>query len=375
VSTDSGHKGETFDRSYDVDQQASLDFAQVAVPRVAEVAKQIVAHYYGGPAEHSYFAGCSTGGREAMLMTQRFPTYFDGVISGDPAIRTGFSRLGNAWRTAAFAQNAPKDAAGAPLLHKLFSEADHKTLANGILAACDANDGLKDGMIFNPEACSFDPATLACTSAKTEACLTQPQVNALKQAFPGPKTSKGDVVYRMSLYDADIAALLPSTKPPEGNARRPSASVDVDAAVFALARDPLEAVTDTTWTNLSTFSGRGGKLLFYHGMSDPTFAAMDTLDYYKEMTAANGGADKVQQWSKFYFVPGMLHCRGGEAALDQFDLLDALVGWVEKGTAPEAVVATGAALPGRSRPLCPYPKHAQYSGSGNPEDAKSFVCK
>jgi feruloyl esterase len=375
VSTDSGHKGDTFDRSYDVDQQASLDFAQVAVAQVAQVAKQIVAQHYGEPAQHSYFTGCSTGGREAMLMTQRYPSYFDGVISGDPAMHTGISRLGNEWKTAAFAQAAPKDAAGVPQLYKLFSDADRKTLSTGILNACDAGDGVKDGMIFNPEACNFDPATLVCSSAKTEACLTQPQVTALKQAFPGPKNSKGELIYRMSLYDADVAALLPASKPPEGNARRPATNVDVDASLFALLRDPLEAVTDTNWTNLSSFSGHGGKLIFYHGMSDPTFAATDTLDYYKRMTDANGGPDKVQQWSKFYFVPGMLHCRGGEAALDQFDLLDALVSWVEKGTAPEGVVATGAALPGRSRPLCPYPKHAQYNGQGNTEDAKSFTCR
>jgi feruloyl esterase len=377
VSTDSGHKGETFDRSYDVDQQASLDFAQVAVARVTEIAKQIVARYYGQAADHSYFAGCSTGGREAMLMTQRYPSYFDGVISGDPAMRTGFSRLGNSWRNVAFAQNAPKDAAGLPQLHKLFSEADQKTLTKGILNACDADDGLKDGMIFNPEACRFDAKTLLCTSANTDACLTQPQVTALERAFPGPKSSKGELIYRSSLYDADVAALLPSTKPPEPSAQRPApaTSIDVDARLFELLHDPLEALTDTTWTNLSSFSGHGGKLLFYHGMSDPTFAATDTLDYYKRMADTNGGADKVQQWSKFYLVPGMLHCRGGEAALDQFDLLDALVNWVEHGTAPDAVVATGAALPGRSRPLCPYPKHAQYTGKGNPEDAKSFVCQ
>ena len=122
VSTDTGHKGSVFDRTYDVDQQASLDFAQVAVDRVAELAKQIIAHYYGQPAQHSYFAGCSTGGREAMLMTQRYPTEFDGVISGDPAIRTGFSRIGNQWSAVAFNQIAPKDDAGRPQPNKVFSE-------------------------------------------------------------------------------------------------------------------------------------------------------------------------------------------------------------------------------------------------------------
>lgn len=145
--------------------------------------------------------------------------------------------------------------------------------------------------------------------------------------------------------------------------------------MFNILASPLESLIDSTWTNLSSFSAHGGKLLFYHGMSDPAFSAMDTLDYYQKMSKANGGMDKVQSWSRLYLVPGMAHCRGGEYALDQFDLLRAVMDWVEKGKAPDSVVATGKAFPGRSRPLCSYPKYAQYTGNGDPEDAKNFVCK
>jgi hypothetical protein len=152
-------------------------------------------------------------------------------------------------------------------------------------------------------------------------------------------------------------------------------SIDVDQRLFALLGNPLEALTDTTWTNLGTFSGHGGKLLFYHGMSDQAFSAMDTLDYYQRMAKANGGMDKVQNWSRMYLVPGMYHCRGGEFALDNFDLLTAVVDWVEKGTPPDSVIATGKAFPGRSRPLCAYPKYAYYKGQGDPEDAKNFECR
>src|SRR5579863_4577820 len=166
VSTDTGHKGATFDRTYDADQQASIDFAQVAVGRVAELGKQIVAHYYGQPAHYSYFAGCSTGGRETMLMTQRYPSEFDGVVSGDPAMRTGFSGIGNTWSRVAFNQVAPKDDSGKPQPNKVFSESDIKLVVNGILNACDANDGLKDGMVFNTRACKFDPEVLTCKGAK-----------------------------------------------------------------------------------------------------------------------------------------------------------------------------------------------------------------
>ena len=162
VSTDTGHKGATFDRTYDADQQASLDFAQVAVGRVTEIAKQIVASYYGQSAKYSYFAGCSTGGREGMLMTQRYPGYFDAVVSGDPAMRTGFSQIGNNWAAVAFNQIAPKDDSGKPEPNKVFSDSDKKLIVKGILDACDAKDGLKDGMVFNTRACKFDPETLVC---------------------------------------------------------------------------------------------------------------------------------------------------------------------------------------------------------------------
>ena len=304
-----------------------IDFAQVAVGRVAELAKQIIAHYYGEPAQHSYFAGCSTGGREAMLMTQRYPAEFDGVISGDPAMRTGFSQIGNNWSAVAFNEIAPKDDSGRPQPNKVFSESDIKLIVKGVLDACDANDGLKDGMVFNTRACKFDPDVLACKAGKNDSCLTPQQTAAIKKAFAGPHNSRGELVYPMNAYDAGIANLLPS---PEASPNRraagapaPPVSIDVDQRLFALLGNPLEALTDTTWTNLSTFSAHGGKLLFYHGMSDQAFSAMDTLDYYQRMAKANGGMDKVQTWSRMFLVPGMYHCRGGEFALDNFDLLTA----------------------------------------------------
>jgi hypothetical protein len=192
VSTDTGHKGATFDTSYNIDQQASLDFAEVAVRRVTEIAKQIVAQYYGQTAKYSYFVGCSTGGREAMLMTQRYPSYFDGVVAGDPAMRTGFSQIGNNWAAVAFNEIAPRDDSGRAQPYKVFSDSDKKLIVNGILNACDANDGLKDGMVFNTKACKFDPEVLVCKGAKNDSCLTSQQAGALKKAFAGPRNSKGD---------------------------------------------------------------------------------------------------------------------------------------------------------------------------------------
>jgi feruloyl esterase len=147
-------------------------------------------------------------------------------------------------------------------------------------------------------------------------------------------------------------------------------TMDVDKEALAA----IQPLVDSMSTNLTTFSAHGGKLIFYHGDSDPWFSPLDTFGYYKDMAAANGGIEAASQWSQFYFVPGMSHCGGGQA-LDQFDLLAAIVNWVEKGTAPMSVIATGKAFPGRSRPLCAYPRHAQYEGDGNPEDANSFECR
>ena len=188
VTTDSGHKGGVFDGSFFRDQQASLDFYYVAIGRVARLAKQMIASYYGRAAEHSYFDGCSTGGREAMIMSQRYPEYFDGIVSGDPAIRTGHSNLALGFMTAVFDQAAPKDDSGKPDPKKTFSASDRKLIVNSLLQACDAKDGLKDGMIFNQRACDFDPAALVCSGSKTETCLSKAQVDALKKAFAGPKS-------------------------------------------------------------------------------------------------------------------------------------------------------------------------------------------
>ena len=367
VSTDTGHQGN--DRTFFQDQQAGLDFAYVAVGRVAVIAKQIVTHYYGQPAKYSYFVGCSTGGREAMTMTQRYPDYFDGVIAGDPAMRTGYAEIGRTWTTVAFNQIAPKDDAGKLAASPVFSDGDKKLVAGALLNACDAKDGLKDGMIFNTQGCKFDPGVLTCRGSKAEACLSAQQVGALKKAFSGPRNLHGDLVYPPSAYDADMS--LP------GVLRGPTLAteIDVDGRMAAVLADAMNALTDTTSTYLSSFSGHGGKLVFYHGMSDTGFSPLDTIDYYQKMSQANGGMDRVRDWSRLYLVPGMGHCRGGAATLDDFDLLTGVVDWVEKGTAPDSVTATGKAFPGRSRPLCAYPQHAEYTGQGDPEDAKNFACR
>ncbi len=377
VSTDTGHKSNgSFDFSFEKDQQADLDFAYQANAEVAALAKQIVARYYGKAAAYSYFTGCSTGGREGMVLSQRFPTEFDGIIVGDPAMRTGRSNLAiGQWIPAAFNQIAPKDPSGKPIITQAITDDDRKLVMDALMKQCDAIDGVADGLISDPLACHFDPESLACKPGQTTSCLAPEKAAAIKKAFDGPKTSRGIQVYPGFLYDSGIAAtngIRGILVPGPGIFGPPPTATEVDVDSEALK--DVQPLVDSTATNLSTFAAHGGKLIFFHGDSDPWFSPLDTFDYFKDMTAANGGDDAVSKWSQFYFVPGMSHCAGGPS-LDQFDLLGALSNWVEKGVAPRSVTATGKAFPGRSRPLCPYPTHAQYKGQGNTENANSFECR
>ena len=382
VSTDTGHQGKGgFDASFMQDQQASLDFAYAAIGRVADLAKRIIAQHYGKPPDRSYFAGCSTGGREAMMMTQRYPLYFDGVVSGAPAMRTNFSGIGDRWVAVTLNEIAPKNAQGQPATRDALSESDKKTVIDGFLNACDAGDGLTDGIVFNTQSCKFDPKALVCKGAKADGCLSMAQATTLEKAFGGPKDSRGRQVYPGFLFDTGIAATqgIPGLLHGGSNPVGPGfteVGMDVDRAVDAALADPGESLTATSrWTNLNTFSGHGGKLLFYHGVSDPWFSALDTVDYYERLTKANGGPEQVRNWSRLFLAPGVGHCGGGPAGLDTFDALTAIVEWVEKGTAPASLTATGRAFPGRSRPLCAYPLHAHYKGSENPEEASNFECR
>ncbi|HWR14937.1 MAG TPA: tannase/feruloyl esterase family alpha/beta hydrolase [Terriglobales bacterium] len=378
VSNDTGHKSHTgpFDFGFMRDQQASIDFAYAANAQVAALAKQLIARHYGKPAAYSYFAGCSTGGREGMILSQRFPTVFNGIISGDPAMRTGLSNLAiGRWIPIAFNQIAPKDAAGKPVIDRSITDNDRKLIADALLKLCDAKDGIADGLISDPLACDFDPGMLACKGAKDDSCIAPATVAAIKKALAGPKTSGGTQVYPAFPYDTGItggAPLRGLLSPGPGIFGPATTDMSMDVASEALSA--IQPLVDSMATNLTTFSGNGGKLIFYHGVSDPWFSALDTFGYFKEVASTNGGSEAVSKWSQFYFVPGMSHCGGGQS-LDQFDLLGAMVSWVEKGITPNSVISTGKAFPGRSRPLCPYPKHAQYKGNGDPNDADNFECR
>ena len=383
ATSDTGHQsagGGGFDGSFMQDQQATLDFEYVAIGRLAVLAKQVIETYYGRPPSRSYYVGCSTGGREAMIMSQRYPLYFDGIVAGAPAMRTGHSNLATRTVTVALNSVAPKDANGRP--GPALSDREKKDFVAKLLEACDARDGAQDGMIFDATGCAFRPRDLQCSGAKAEGCLSPDQVAAIEKGFAGPKDSRGRQVYAGWFYDTGISAqgggipglLNPGPSPVGGPTV--ATTQDVDAETATVENNPVARIGDSySWVNLNGFSSRGGKLIFYHGLSDPWFSAKDTIEYYQRMTAANGGASKVTDWSRLFLSPGMGHCGGGSAALDTFDMLSAAVNWVEKGQAPESVMATGRAFPGRSRPLCAYPAHAQYNGTGNQEDGANYSCR
>lgn len=357
ASTDSGHQSTGFDGSFFRDQQASLNFLYQAVAEVTVVAKAILASHYGKPQTRAYFVGCSTGGREAMMMSQRFPRYYDGIVAVAPAARTSFSNLGLRHAATQLKQAPP------------LGEAERKLVVDGVLAACDSLDGGKDGLIFAPQKCQFDPGTLP---------LPAETVKAIRAVMQGPRTSTGRQVYPGYFWDTGITStqglpgILAGPFIPEGGPA--SATMDVDAAAADAMDARAMAGDSSAWTNLSTFRGHGGKLIFAHGVSDPWFSAQESVRYYQELGRDNPETP-LTEWSRLFLVPGMGHCAGGARTLDQFDLLTAVVDWVESARAPDRVVATGKSMPGESRPLCPFPQHAQYNGSGDARDAANYTCK
>lgn len=377
ISSDSGHKGATFDVSFMADQQAAIDFAFASVPRVSQIGKELTASYYGKAPHHSYADGCSTGGREAMSAAERYPDLFDGVIAGAPAMRTAHTRIG-AWNTmVAFNRIAPRDAAGKPLTAEAFPASDQRLLYNAVAAQCDALDGLKDGMIFNFGACHFDPAVMQCKKGKQANCLSEGQVEAVRIAFAGPRDASGKAIYPgfpydlglMGEYVANPIGVIPGAGfNPYGTPPVPL-EFDFTAELDRMSTNALQILTDTrNWTDLGSFYRRGGKILFFNGASDPWYSMTDTLGYFRDNRAANPEFDS----SRFYSIPNMGHCEGGGA--ESFDLLGPLVDWVEKGRGPQSILAASKQQPGLSRPLCPWPQYARYKGTGDINRAESFEC-
>ena len=367
VSTDGGHEGKNpGDATFGADPQARADYQYASTNIVTPVAKKIIAHYYGKGPQHSYMAGCSNGGREAMIAALRYPSLFDGIIAGDPAFDLTRAAVAEAWFSIKFAAIAPKGANGIPVLPQAFSDSDLEMLAGAVLQACDELDGLKDGMIDNPDKCHFSPAVLQCKSAKNDACLSREQVSALQTTFAGPTDSNGTALYSDWPYDAGLAspgwrvwtlgneqmpainvliypqfvnhvALLPGEAPIQNPF---SFDFDKDPARINMSANLINADS----TDLTSFRAHGGKLILYTGMSDPVFSANDLIRYYGRLSEGNAGMASTQQFARLFRVPGMNHCAGGPA-LDDFDDLTAIEDSGGKGSGARSPACHGQRVP------------------------------
>jgi feruloyl esterase len=305
---------------------------------------------------------------------------------------------------------APKTADGKADLTRAFTDADLDLVSRAVIKQCAGHDGTDDQLITDPEACQFDPASLQCSGDKADDCLSAPQVTALHKIFGGAKGKDGTALYSPWLYDSGIGS--PGWRVWKmGNAKTPALNLILGglstkyvfmtppSADFDILTTPVDdiyaavAATDAAYktsaldfmvadkTALEPFLKHKGKLILYHGVSDPVFSALDTIRYYKKLQEKYQGG--TTDFARLFLVPGMNHCGGGQYALDSFDTLDPIVAWVERGKAPDRLVATastdahsGSRLrPGLSRPLCPYPQTPHYRGTGNGDEAAAFDCR
>ncbi|WP_295549049.1 tannase/feruloyl esterase family alpha/beta hydrolase [uncultured Pseudacidovorax sp.] len=421
VFTDTGHLNEPGPNGpyqFGLDPQARADNGYNSMAQTARVAKTLIRAHYGQAPRRSYFVGCSNGGRQAMMMTQRYPEMFDGVIASAPAYRVPLASVQAVYDTQLYAraaaEQAPPGPDGRPVLAKAFSPGDMKLLTREVLRQCDALDGLADGMVNNWPACQFKPEVLRCTGAKTDACLGPAQVEALQRSFAGARDAQGKPVYSDWVFDAGLHSadwtrwkFGDATSGP-ANARNLTLmtgglamffttppTVTSDFWAYAMGFDPQRDTAKVYATDgafresamrmvaadspdMDAYARHGGKILFFHGVSDPVFSVTDTVRYLGQLRQRYGAA--TDGMARLFTVPNMAHCSGGPAT-DQYDGLTALVNWVEKGQPPERIVARArpenpdVTWPGRTRPLCAYPKQARYNGSGSIEDAANFSCR
>ena len=423
VSSDAGHDGSVHPEAglaggakFGFDPQARSDYGYGAVMKLNPVATTMVEAYYGDAIAYSYGVGGSNGGRHAMVQATRSPDAFDGILAGYPGFNLPRAAIQHAWDVQSF--NAINGD-----VRKAFTPEDMKLVSTAILSACDGLDGLEDGIIGDSPACqsAFDISTLACEGNDTETCLTAAQVEALRRIHAGPTNSKGEALYSSWAWDRGLETgdwrfwKLESPIPPWDNLpliatmgasslatifSNPPVEVggdpasleqflldfdfDTDATVTATdatyTESPVEFMTPTDIDNpeLAAFKAAGGKMIVFHGISDPVFSVMDTINWYEKLDANNGGT--AEDFVTLYTVPGMGHGPGG-AATDKFNAFDALVDWVENGNQPGPLVATTTPdneyvpeLAGVTRKLCPYPAIARYTG-GDAASQESFTCE
>ncbi|WP_240462079.1 tannase/feruloyl esterase family alpha/beta hydrolase [Burkholderia sp. Nafp2/4-1b] len=390
AATDMGHEGGN-DGSWVLDPKAKIDFAYRAEHATAQVAKAIIGKFYARPARYAYFDGCSDGGREALMEAQRFPDDFDGIAAGAPAndliVQNTFH---HAWPNAV--NTDPKTGNAILLAGKL------QMLHAAVLKACDALDGVADGVIDNPRACRFDPATIVCAQGQSAAtCLTPQEADVVRRIHDGATTADGTrlepLVAREWGSELNWTLFVPATATAQSgtigfvlpflryldyyNASYPSAAIgDLKFTLDGFAKTvPVSNYLAATDPDLSRFAGRDGKLLLWHGLEDQHISPRSSIAYYEAMKHYMGDA-RVDRFARFYLFPGVSHCGGGQGP-NVFDILSPLMAWTETGATPDRIVASIVDANGnttRTRPVFPYPATARYTGTGSTDDAANFVA-
>jgi feruloyl esterase len=375
ASTDTGHMGNSVDFAVGHPERL-VDFAHRAVHEMTLVAKAVVVDHYARPAAYSYFAGCSTGGRQALAEVQRYPEDYDGIIAGAPAHHATHLQGMQVW-TAVTTHRATGSA---------LDRGDLAFVNRAALVACDALDGVEDGVIEDPRQCSFDPETLVCRGGSGGQCLTPLQAETVSMIYSGPTDSKGGPLFYGLQRGSELGWSTLSGDAPLSLANDLYAQLvfedeDWDYRTFEAGRDIPYAVErigplmNSVDADLTRFASLGGKLLLYHGWNDPGIPAGSTVSYYESVVDVTG-RELAAQSVRLFMVPGMNHCGGG-VGTDRFDAMAALDLWVRTGQAPALIEAArmedGRVV--RTRPLCPYPEVATYVGEGSTDDSQNFYCR
>jgi feruloyl esterase len=377
ASTDTGHQGGG--GPWMQNREKLVDYGHRAVHEMTAKSKAIVNEFYGAAPRFSYFNGCSAGGRQGLVAAQRYPDDFDGIVAGAPAL--------NATGRAAFAvwiaQQVHKDEAS------FVPAAKFPAIHEAVLQACDALDGAVDRLVSDPKSCKFDPQVMACKAGEdSPSCLTPAQVasvGVMYQPLLNPRTK--EQIFPGLAYGSELGWNTFAGQQPFGIATQmfqfmvfndpqwdyKTLNFDSHMALVAKAEAGL---INAQSTDLKRFFASGGRLIQYHGWSDPQIPAASSTEYYDRVLRAMGGVRGVAGNYRLFMVPGMAHCGGGTGT-SSFDMLAALEQWVENGKAPDSIPAARLVngKPDRTRPLCPYPQMATYRGTGSVDDAANFVCK
>jgi feruloyl esterase len=387
-ATDTGHEGGSgsfaLDTSGRLNWQAIRNFAHVGIHEMTVTGKALTEAMYGVPPRYSYFNGCSTGGRQGLMEAQRYPQDYDGIASAAPAINWTKLLMQSLW--------------GSMLMNNLSNPVPSCKLAAATaaaIAACDGIDAVQDGVIEDPQRCTFDPGALVGTSAGDCGTFTRTDADIIRKLWEGPTRADGDFLWYGQPRGADLNAMAASRgTPPEPQAF----PFSVTWLQYFLTQNPqfdwttiTPALYEQLWDrsveqygivigtdnpDLSAFRDRGGKAIIWHGWADQLITADATIDYYRRVQHQMGGPTETSDFARLFLAPGVAHCRGG-AGPAPTGVLDALLTWVEEGTAPDTLTATERDQTGgvtRSRPLCQYPLVARYTGSGSTDDAANFVC-